>query len=180
MTSGAHIITVDVPRLETDRLRFRPPSLDDFEAEAEFYASKRSAPIGGPLPREEVWRKLAAGVGHWFLRGYGRWAIDDKETGAYCGQVGLWFPEGWPEPEIGWHLMEHVEGRGLALEAAVAVRSYAYASLGWSTAISLISPGNERSIALATRLGAWFETIYAHPSYGDLEVHRHPGPGVMQ
>jgi hypothetical protein len=46
--------------------------------------------------------------------------------------------------------------------------------------ISLISPGNERSIALATRLGAWFETIYAHPSYGDLEVHRHPGPGVMQ
>ena len=76
--------------------------------------------------------------------------------------------------------MEHAEGRGLALEAAVAVRSYAYASLGWPTVISLISPGNERSIALATRLGAWFETIYAHPSYGDLEVHRHPGPGVMQ
>ncbi len=180
MTRGDHVITVNIPRLETDRLRFRPPSLDDFDAEADFYASKRSVIIGGPLPRAEVWRKLAAVIGHWFLRGYGRWAIDDKQTGAYCGQVGLWFPDGWPEPEIGWHLMAHAEGRGLALEAAVAVRSYAYASLGWSTVISLISPGNERSIALAKRLGAGFEKIYVHPSYGDLELHRHPGPEAMQ
>jgi hypothetical protein len=32
---------------------------------------------------------FTAEIGHWFIRGYGFWAVEEKATGAYCGQVGL-------------------------------------------------------------------------------------------
>ena len=72
--------------------------------------------------------------------------------------------------------MEHAEGRGIAREAALASRRYAYDTLGWTTAISLISHDNLRSQALAERLGAVREDDYEHPSYGSMRIYRHPGP----
>jgi RimJ/RimL family protein N-acetyltransferase len=170
---------LDIPVLETERLILRAPSIDDFEADVEFYATERSAGVGGPQPRDQVWRNLAARIGHWVMRGYGYWAVDEKATSTYCGRVGLWFPDGWPEREIGWTLMGHAEGRGIAHEAAIRVRTYAYETLGWTTAISLIAPTNERSKTLARRLGATLDSIYEHPSYGPVEIYRHPGPGSL-
>ena len=172
-------VTFDIPTFETERLRFRAPSLDDLDAEAAFYASDRSVYVGGIKERREVWRLLAALVGHWVFRGYGFWAIDEKATGAYCGRVGLWCPPEWPEPESGWSVMSNAEGRGIAYEAAVGARRFAYEKLGWTTAISLIDEKNERSKRLATRLGAAYETIYEHPTYGACEQWRHPGPEAL-
>jgi RimJ/RimL family protein N-acetyltransferase len=169
-------MTLDIPLLETERLVLRAPAERDFEPEVAFYASQRSRHVGGPLPRDLVWRALAASLGHWLLRGYGYWALDDKETGAYCGRVGLWSPESWPEPEVSWSLMPEAEGRGLAREAALRVRAYAYQVLNWTTAISMIAPENTRSIALAERLGARFESEYEHPSFGWMNIYRHPSP----
>ena len=168
-----------IPVLETERLVLRAPSEEDFEADVVFYASDRSAGVGGPSPRDEVWRKLAATLGHWVLRGYGFWSIDEKATGAYCGRAGSHYPDGWPEPEIGWKLVAEAEGRGIAYEAALAARRYAYETLGWTTAISLIGPGNTRSIALALRLGATRDPDYDHPSYGTMEIYRHPSPEAL-
>jgi len=165
--------------LETARLRLRAPSLDDLDAECAFFASDRAAHVGGPKARNEVWRMLATIVGHWVFRGYGFWAVEEKATGAYCGRVGLWFPLEWPEPEIGWNLMAGAEGRGIAREAALAARGYAYGTLGWTTAISLISHGNDRSIRLAERLGCVREADYQHPSFGAIQQWRHPGPGAL-
>lgn len=170
----------EIPELETERLILRAPALTDFEADVEFYASERSKGVGGPMEPEMVWRNLAARIGHWALRGYGFWALDEKATGAYCGRVGLWFPDGWPEPEVGWTLMGGAEGRGIAYEAAVRARTYAYEVLGWTTAISLIAPDNERSKALARRLGATLDSIYEHPRFGPTEIYRHPAPEALQ
>jgi RimJ/RimL family protein N-acetyltransferase len=170
----------EIPELETERLILRAPALKDFEADVEFYASERASGVGGPQEPDLVWRNLASRIGHWALRGYGYWAVDEKASGAYCGRVGLWFPDGWPEPEIGWTLMARAEGRGIAHEAALRARAYAYDVLGWTTAISLIAPDNERSKALARRLGATFESIYQHPRYGAAEIYRHPGPEAQQ
>lgn len=169
-------LAVDIPVIETERLRLRGPSLDDLDAETAFYATERSEFVGGPKTRNEVWRLLAALMGHWVFRGYGFWGVEEKATGAYCGRVGLWCPLEWPEPEIGWSLMDGFEGRGYAQEAALAARAHAYGTLGWTTAISLIDRENTRSKALATRIGARFESIYTHPTHGDCELWRHPGP----
>ncbi|MEP2028353.1 MAG: GNAT family N-acetyltransferase [Paracoccaceae bacterium] len=169
-----------VPTLETERLILRAPNEGDFEADVAFYASERSHGFGGPLSREQTWRNLATVLGHWIIRGYGFWAVDEKSTGLYCGHVGLWSPEGWPEPEIGWAVQAQAEGRGIAFEAALKARDYAYDKLGWSTAISSIVPGNTRSIALVRRMGATFENHYEHPSYGQMEIWRHPTSDALK
>ncbi|PWJ16188.1 GNAT family N-acetyltransferase [Jannaschia seohaensis] len=163
-----------IPVLTTDRLTLRAPTLQDFEALAAFYASPRSRFVGGPLTRELAWRALAQEAGHWQLRGYGRWVVE--AAGAPVGMVGLWFPEGFPEREIGWDLFDGHEGKGYATEAARAARAYAYDVLGWPTLVSLIRDGNDASARVAQRLGAAPDGRFTHERFGPATVWRHPAP----
>jgi len=172
-------LAMNIPRLETERLILRAPCEADVAAEAEFFASDASKFVGGPKRHDETWRAIAMLLGHWAMRGYGFWGVEEKDTGAYVGHVGLWFPHSWPEPEIGWTLMEHAEGKGLAYEATLAVRRYAYETLGWTTAISLIKADNARSVALAERLGCTRDGVFNHAVAGEVPVWRHPGPEAV-
>lgn len=172
--------TTTIPTLETERLILRAPSLADLPALVAFFAGPRSHFVGGPLTEELVWRTLAGELGHWSLRGYGRWAVEDRATGAYCGLVGLWNPGGWPEPEIGWQMVDAAEGRGIAHEAALATRRYAYETLNWSTVISLIAVDNTRSRALAERLGAKDDGAFTHDRFGSMRIWRHPSPDQLR
>ena len=172
--------SITIPRLETERLILREYRQADFDAFAAFYETPRSGFIGGPMPRELAWRGLATHLGHWALRGFGFWAVEEKATGAFCGHVGLWHPEGWPEPEVGWVLMGPAEGRGLALEAALAARRHAYRTLNWPTAISMIDPGNTRSVRLAERMGCRHDGNFTHVRLGPMQVWRHPAPGDLE
>jgi RimJ/RimL family protein N-acetyltransferase len=163
-----------IPRLETERLILRERREADFETLVAFYADEElSKPVGGPLSRAGTWGRVAFNLGHWALRGYGNWTIEEKATGDYAGWCGLWFPEGFPEREVGWGLMPAKRGRGYATEAALRARAYAYETLGWETAISLIAADNPRSIRVAERLGATFErtTQFEGMEFG---VYRHP------
>jgi len=173
------IFTFDIPRLETERLIMRLPVLADLEPFAAFYASDRAKFVGGPLDREGSWRMLAMEIGHWQMAGFGRWTVETRDTGAVIGMVGLFGPEGWPEPEIGWDLFAGHEGKGYATEAGAAARAFAYDTLGWDTAISLVKPANTGSARVAQRLGAWHESMYQHPRHGNVQVWRHPGPDAL-
>jgi RimJ/RimL family protein N-acetyltransferase len=165
------------PILETDRLILRGPAPEDFEPIAAFYGDAvRSHGFGGVLPRDQAWRWFASVIGHWHLRGYGFWTVTDKSDGTALGICGLWNPEGWPEPEIGWAMFPDAEGKGIAFEAATAVRAHAYDVMGFTTLTSNIVPGNTRSVALAERLGAVHETTYENVNMGTEMLFRHPGP----
>lgn len=169
-----------VPALETPRLILRAPRLADFEGFAAYQASPRSRFTGGPLDRNQAWRSFGHVVGHWVLRGYGVFVLQDRATGAAIGTAGPWFPEGWPEPEIAWTIWDSAdEGRGLAAEAALATRAFAYETLGWTSAISLILDGNARSAALAQRLGCQREGGFEHAQFGATAIWRHPAPDVQ-
>ena len=149
-----------VPSLDTPRLRLRQFAEADFDDYAALCADAevmRYVSDQGPLSREDAWRQLAMLAGHWSLRGYGMWAVEELASGTFVGRVGLHYPEGWPEPEIGWALAHRYWGRGYAFEAATAALRVAFATLDWARAVSLISPPNLRSIRLAERLGARFE-----------------------
>jgi len=170
-----------IPVLETERLRLREWREADFEAFAELYADEAQARyIGGVHSRDDAWRRMACFAGHWSLRGYGQWALEEKSTRAFAGWSGLWNPEGFPDREIAWSLTPASRGKGLAQEAGRRARSFAYETLGWDTAISLIAIGNEPSVKVAERLGAVFErtvqfrgskcAIYRHPPARNLHV----------
>lgn len=172
-------VLFQIPELETDRLRLRAPHLDDWPTLSEFYASDRSKFVGGPMTAEQTWRSLATETGHWALRGFGRWALEEKATGAFIGVCGLWEPDGFPEMELGWDLMNGATGKGYATEAGAAARAYAYGELGRGTLISMIAPKNDGSKGVATRLGARFEKMFTHVTFGEVEIWRHPAPEAL-
>lgn len=161
--------------IPTDRLILRPPAPSDLPALTAFYMSERSRLTGGHVPRTQAWLKSVAMLGHWTARGYGLWAVTAKEDGAFLGLVGPFYPDGWPEHELGWILMPEAEGRGIAFEAATAARAHARATLGWDQIVSYINAANIRSIALAERLGAVLDQSAAQPNPdAPCHVYRHP------
>ncbi|MCE8007291.1 GNAT family N-acetyltransferase [Aestuariivita sp.] len=170
---------ITIPRLETDRLILRAHTLSDFPDVAAFYATDHSKFVGGPMTPELAWRSLAMEAGHWLLRGFGRWSIIEKASDQWIGITGLWYPEGFPEHELGWDLAEHATGKGYATEAARAARAYAYDTLGWTTLISLVAEGNDASAAVATRLGARPDGRFTHERFGAMNVYRHPAPEAL-
>ena len=170
-----------IPVIETERLRLRGPKTTDFEAMAGFLASPRSTHVGGPVSRAQAWRSFGHLTGHWLHRGYSMFVLADKTTDDAIGMAGPWFPEGWPEPEIGWSIWApEAEGKGLAHEAALASRRFAYDSLGWKTAISLIAENNHRSQALAHRMGCTRDGSFVHETFGASQIWRHPAPEQLQ
>ncbi len=150
-------LTLNIPVIETERLRLRAHHEGDLDVIAAFFADDRSAFVGGPKNRAESWRVISGALGHWALRGYGMWLVADKTTDAPIGGVGFLNPEGWDEAELGWHMFNGHEGKGYAYEAAVAAKSYGATHFGIPAPISYIAPANTRSVALAKRLGATYE-----------------------
>jgi RimJ/RimL family protein N-acetyltransferase len=149
---------VDIPSLETDRLLLREWREADLDAYARICADERVTQfLAGPIDRSEAWRQLATFLGHWELRGFGTWAVEERSTGAFVGRIGLHQPEGWPGLEVGWTLEPSVWGRGYATEGGRASLDYAWDVLGAERVISIIDPDNARSIAVAERLGETFE-----------------------
>ena len=163
-----------ITTLESARLILRPFTQSDFEPMAAFFADPVSAFYGGPCNREEAWRKFAVYSGHWLLRGYGPWALQEKSTGAFVGLSGLWYPEGWAEPEITWALVPGAHGKGYATEGARRALLAAYQDFGWTTAVSVVSVHNRASQAVALRLGATLERDISY-RHGSAYLYRHAG-----
>lgn len=143
-----------IPTLRTERLTLRAPQTSDFHAYAAFYASPRSEIIGGPLDATAAWKILASDRGHWPLRGFGWWVLDD---GHGCiGSCGFHLPAGRAEVELGWSLFS-CTGQGYATEAAQAALHWAKAeghAAHWTKIVSHIDRSNTASINVARRLGA--------------------------
>jgi RimJ/RimL family protein N-acetyltransferase len=173
-------VAPSIPTLETERLRLRGFGESDLDRFAEFCASAALTRfVGGTSDRRTTWGRIAAYLGHWVLRGYGHWAIEEKASGRFVGYSGLWKPEGWPEPEVIWGLHGDAHGRGYATEAARRVREYAYRELGWRTAASFIAPENVPSQRVAHRLGAARERDFKLFTT-TVGLYRHPGPEKLK
>ncbi len=149
-----------VVTLETERLVLRMFREDDFESYARICPDPevmRYLAEGRPFTSLEAWRHLAFLVGHWHLRGYGPWAVEEKRSGRMIGRIGFLNPEGWPCFEIGWTLAKEAWGKGYATEGARRALRYAFEELGRDHVISLIHPANSASIRVAERLGEKLE-----------------------
>ena len=142
--------------LETERLRLRWFREDDFEDFCDICAEPEVMHFlgdGKPMTPMEVWRQMATFMGHWYFRGYGIWAVEERQSGRLVGRIGFMNPAGWPGFELGWTLGRASWGKGYATEGARRALEYAFTEMNRDHVISLIAPANVNSIKVAERLG---------------------------
>jgi RimJ/RimL family protein N-acetyltransferase len=148
-----------IPVLETARLRLRRVEERDLDVLTAMFGDPRYMRFlsdGKLADRAAAWRTIAGALGHWALRGYGFFAVDEKASGSFIGWCGLLNPEGWPGIEIAWGITPARWRQGFATEAATAVLRYAADTLRLSQLISLIHPDNAASIRVAEKIGERF------------------------
>lgn len=141
----------NIPSVRTDRLVLRGFVPEDFPAYAAYYTNPaRTGGVGGPLSAHAVFERFTSMIGHWVVRGFGRYAI--TTGGAAFGHVVLSQVTDAPA-EMTWTLWHPAQtGKGYATEAARAVLHRAFAE-GRDDIPAHIAPENQASIAVAKRLG---------------------------
>ncbi len=149
--------------LETPRLLVRRFTLADADAVAEILGDPEVMrfSVSGPMNSEQVRIKT---IGDYLASydndlGIGRWAIERRLDGRLIGFCGLMPQEvdGHKEIEIGYRLARDAWGQGLATEAVLAVRDYAFTRLGLARLIAIIDPENVASQRVAIKAGLRYE-----------------------
>ena len=108
----------NAPILESENLILRGPEKKDAEKVISFLIDEsRSWGFGASPDRSDAWRWFSTNVGHWHWHGYGYFIIETN-VGEVAGLSGIWNPDGWPEPEVGWAVFDSFEGKSIAYEAA--------------------------------------------------------------
>ncbi len=173
----AHQMQSLIPVLETERLILRAPRIEDFDDFADAATGARGIHYGDYDDREGAWGDFIQLTGTWMLRGHGVWTVTDRTDGKVLGFVQIGAEPGDREPELGFLVTAQAEGRGIAREAARAVRAHAFGTLGLASLVSYVDPKNARSNRLALRLGATRDA-QAEAAFADdpIRVYRHPKP----
>jgi RimJ/RimL family protein N-acetyltransferase len=161
---------LDVPVLETARLRLRGHRRDDFDDLVALWSDPGVTRfIGGkPFNREDIWGRLLRQIGHWALQGYGLWVVEEKEGGAFVGGVGFFdakremTPSLDGMPEMGWVLSPRMQGKAYATEAVQAAVHWGDEHFGKIRMCCIIAPENHASIRVAEKAGfrPWRHTTY--------------------
>lgn len=147
--------------LETERTWMRPHRVEDFDDVAAMWAEPAVVQhiSGKPSTRRESWARLLQYIGHWSALNYGYWAVTDKQTGAFLGEVG--FGDFKREldaslngvPEIGWVLQPAAHGRGLATETVRAAVQWGDAHLAHDRTFCLVDPDYAATMRVAEKAG---------------------------
>ncbi len=160
------------PVLTTDRLILRAPQATDWPVFRDFALSDRTRYVVRSKTESEAFQKFAGIIGQWPVRGFGRFILTEKGSGAPLGHVGPMQLADDAMPELTWSLWSAgAEGKGYAYEAALAVNRWFFGALGQAVARADVHPGNAASHRIAEKLGGkvwpdappgWFEdgTVY--------------------
>jgi len=155
-------------RLETKRLILRPiDAEEDFLPWAQMMGDATTTAYlwdAKTLNPAQAWQNMVMNIGHWQVRGFGFFSVVCKQTSAWVGRVGPYFPRYWPAPEIGWAIHPKHKRNGYATEAATACLAYVFDELNWPEVTHVIVPGNTGSIAVAQKIGSifWHEVLDQH------------------
>ena len=152
---------IDIPEIETSRLLLRGHKASDFESLAAMWAHPLVVQhiTGVPSTESQSWARLLNYTGHWAHQGFGYWAMVEKSTGHYIGDIGIAdfkrdiVPSLKGRHEMGWILAPHVHGKGYAYEALQAVIAWGKSHLEKPSLVCIIDPQNTASIRLALKVG---------------------------
>ncbi|MES1157067.1 MAG: GNAT family N-acetyltransferase [Alphaproteobacteria bacterium] len=163
------------PIVETERLILRGYTPADFPEAVETWADPEVVRYvsGRASTPEETWARLLRNAGLWSLLGYGYWAVEEKSSGRFIGDVGFgdfkrtMTPLLDGAPEIGWVLSRHAQGKGYATEAARAALDWGERQWGQKHTVCIIDPDNTPSLRVADKLGY---AAIARSTYKDHDV----------
>jgi len=146
-----------IPTLETERLllrAFTPGDLDRFtDIVGDPQVMQFATYSGQAMSRGQAWNWMCLMLGHWHMRGFGLWAVEEKRTGLLIGRIGIQLLEWFDEEELVWMLDHSSWGKGYATEGASAAVRFGFERLNLPKLSAVIHPENQRSINLAGRLG---------------------------
>lgn len=140
--------------IDTPRLYLREYEADDAGRLAKILADPRAmayAPMAVTADRSAAEELIAWHRRNYLEHGFGAWAAIAKDGNAFAGQAGLLPHE--RDVELFYSFHPDFWGRGLATEAALACRDYAFGRLGLTRLIGIIHPENRAAIAVAVRVG---------------------------
>jgi RimJ/RimL family protein N-acetyltransferase len=154
---------------ETAHLIIRPFAASDLEPMTRVFGNVEVMRFGDGVQSAEWVRDwLSRCLESYEQRGYGPWAVVEKDSGETIGYCGLFYfsdINGRPEIEIGYRLARAFWGQGYATEAVTAARDYAFHALGLTRLIAMIDPGNVASIRVAEKAGLRYEADVMLPGY---------------
>lgn len=145
------------PELETARLLLRPMEATDFDDLLRIFTDPKvmAAFDAAPFDHEQMAQWLQRNLEHQAKYDYGLFSVILRTNGVLIGDCGLEVMEvdGGQAAELGYDFRSGYWNRGLATEAATAVRDYAFNTLGLPALISLIRIGNDASARVAEKIG---------------------------
>jgi RimJ/RimL family protein N-acetyltransferase len=166
--------------IETERLRLRPYLREDADELAAMFADPDHMRFYPATFTPEQTREWVSDQLERYQRdGFAMWVVEDLATGSVIGTCGpaIRSVEEAEEVEIGWHVRPGWKGRGIAPEAAAAVRDWVFENLGVDHIISLVRPENLPSVRVAEKIGMRIDREVDYHGFPHL-VHRiDRGPG---
>jgi RimJ/RimL family protein N-acetyltransferase len=123
-----------------------------------------------PLAPDDTDQMMVRNEHHFERHGFGLYAVELAETGAFIGFIGLNIPTFdaafMPAVEIGWRLAHAYWGRGLASEGARALVEHAFSTLKLKSLISFTTVANLRSRRVMERIGMVHDAAadFDHPN----------------
>ncbi|WP_203333881.1 GNAT family N-acetyltransferase [Planococcus beigongshangi] len=153
---------------ESERLGFRRWKDDDREGFAEMNANPEVMEFfPDTLTKDESDKLIERFEQHTEEKGFGIWAVERKEDGAFIGFIGLLevgFDAGFPGAvEIGWRLDNKFWKRGYAAEGAKATLDYAFKILDMNEICSFTAQTNKPSEMVMQRIGMTKAGEFDHP-----------------
>jgi RimJ/RimL family protein N-acetyltransferase len=151
----------EIPVVETARLLLRGHLLEDFAPCATMWADAAVVryTVGQPLTPEDVWARMLRYAGHWSLLGFGYWAMQEKSTGKFVGELGFADLKREMQPcieglaELGWILSPSAHGKGYATEATRAAIEWGQNHFQGRKMVCIIDPENAPSLRVAQKCG---------------------------
>lgn len=145
--------------IETRRLVLREFTETDTPAIYELVSNSEVMRFSdGVESMEEASARLAEYRHSYIHRGFGKWAVEEKEEGKVIGYCGFGVEEfdGEAKPELGFRLLPQFWGQGIATEAALACSEYGFTDLGFSSYLGFTQPMNLASRAVLEKIGMMF------------------------
>lgn len=130
--------------------------------------------IRSPSTEQRTWMRILGYLGHWSMLGYGYWAVADKISDKYIGELGFADykrdiePSIAGIPELGWALASHAHGKGYATEALKAAIAWGNENLPGNRMVCIISPFNITSLRVAEKLA--FKEVCQTQKNGEPEL----------